>query len=379
MSDLFAFRNAFHAAGLSINLRVRYNNFTPPQTPWQNVQAPPGKFLLAVMLEASVAFTATGAGSTVVSSTDLLDEWLQSYEVSPTSGGGTDRIQTKTRVGCEEVERLVLDTSLGYTNSGWNSATSHIGSYPRAAATAFTTAGTRTDTSELWIPIGGPAASIRLNMAPLSAVWTTPANVSAVYSIGFFEVYSLYSGICAAYENKTATLASGNYQDLIAERVIPSSLAVDIVDFVQQTTTNVTQLMVTDQSGLPIIKCDDAQSINASQYIYPQFAQTIPSYNSLVFFLNKTVPTTFQVSLANSVALDLLFIQVQGPTDVPANPPATTPGTPAVSQIGTQLPGVGPTPNTPISPSGSGSGSATPGPSGPGTTAGKKFAGYPGR
>lgn len=368
-----AFRNAFHAAALSVNMRVRRTNVAAPTVNWENVQAPPGKYLLAVMLEWSVALTATAA-TAVNAGTDILDEFIQGVEISPVAGGGAARIQTKSRKATEELERLVLDTSLSYTNAGWNAADAHIGSYPRIAAAAFAGAGARTDTAEVWLPVGGLAASIRITMPTLGTVFTTPANVTGVYTLGYFEVYSLYNGVVAAFENVTGTLAASSYIDLVGQNVVPTGLAVDIVTFIGETTANLTQIQVNDQHSLPVVSIDTTQTMNATQFIYPMFAQTTPSYGGLTYFLNKSVVTTFKVSLAAAGVLDILFIQVQGPSSVPENPAQTTPTTPAVTQVGSPAPGTGPTPSPPTGQTGSAQSGGSGGISS--YTGPRKFAGF---
>jgi hypothetical protein len=340
MSDLSAFQTAFHSSGLSLSLRNRYNNFTAGQNPWINVQAPPSKNVIAVMLEASIALSASGAAS-ITTGQDVLDEWFSQLEISPSSATAP-RIFLKTRKGAEELERLALDTAQGWASQAIAAASPHIGSYARSASAAFTASGTRTDTSELWTPVGGPAASVRLTISAISAAFQSNVTVSS-YTIGFFEVYSIYSGTVAAFENKTATLASGNNQDMMALNVYPGGIAADLVSIVGETTTDVTAVYMCDQSGAYVINMDDTQGINASQYVYPRFASNNPTYSALCFQLYKTIPSQFRISLANSVALDFLWVQCMGPDVAPANPAGNTATTPETSRTGTPNPAVGPT------------------------------------
>jgi hypothetical protein len=340
-SQLIAFQDAFHFAGLSLSLRTRRNNFTVGANDWIACQAPPSApNLLVVMLEASIAMTASGAAAITVGST-ILDEWFSQLEVSPQAATAA-RIFLKTRKGAEEFERLVLDSSQSKAGDAAatpfiTGPTTHLGSYSRSAQAAFGGAGSRTDTSELWVAIGGSAATLRLTIAPVSSAWQSNVTVNS-YTIGFFEVYSVYTGTVAAFENQTATLASGNNQDIMALNVYPAGLATDIVSIVTQTTTNITAVYITDATGGFIVNMDDTQSINAQPFVYPRFSTALPSYSAIILYLHKTVPTSFRLSLANSVALDFLWLGCSGPSAVSIDVAAATPAPDETQRTGTPVP-----------------------------------------
>jgi hypothetical protein len=339
MSEIVAFQNAFHSAGLSISNRRRLSNLATGFSPWQTLNAPPGKNVLACSLQGSVPLTASGAVS-LVNGADLLTEWVDQVQVAATEGT-QPRIETATTFGCEELERVCFDTAQGWSAGDIADQSGSIGSYKRATPANFTTEGSRTDTSELWVPVGGPSAALRFHIPSITGAYATLVTVSS-YTVAWFEVYSPYGGVVAANETITPSLGTGN-QDF--QQFVPKNQAVDLVSFIgtSGTVTYVTEVYMTDNTGASVINMDSAQSITATQYVYPRFATNAPTYNALCFQLNKTYPVSFRVKVGSASTFDILWVAFQGANTAPANTPSATPAPPAVNQVGRPVTGIGPT------------------------------------
>lgn len=344
MSEMFAFQNAFHAAALSVSNRRRLGTIAVGNSPWITVNAPPGRNVLAVMLQADVVLVSTAAEA-ATASTDVLFEWIDQVKVAPTEGTNP-RTETATTFGTEELERVCFDTAQGWSSGDIAAQSNHIGSYARAAATNFASPVTRTDTSELWVPVGGPGGAIMFHVPAITGVFAANVTVTT-YTVAWFEVYSPYSGVVAAIEKITPTLATGN-QDF--QQYVPQNMAVDFMSFVgtNATTTNIGELYMTDNTGAQVINMDSgptsAEAITATQYIYPRFATNAPTYSALCFSLNKTYPVTLRVKVLVSKAFNILFIAITGPNIAAPNKASPTPAPAATSQVGPGNPAIGPTP-----------------------------------
>jgi hypothetical protein len=345
MTDISAFQNAFHVAGLSTNMRRRLGSLSPGWTPWITLNAPPGKFVLACVLGADVALTDTGANNAVAGA-DLLYEWIDGYQVAPREGT-TARTEVVTTSGCEEVERVCFDTAVGWTSGDIAAVSGHLGSYARAVPGNFGSTTTRTDTSELWVPVGGQSAAIKFHIPSITASFA--AGVTATYTVSWGEVYSLYAGVVAAIETVTASLAVGN-QDF--QQFVPKGMAVDFFSILGvEANTDMSEISMTDNTGASIINMDTGpttgEMIAASAYVYPRFATNTPSYDSLLFYFHKTYPVTLKCKVLVAQTFDLVFVAFSGGTVAPAPDPSPTPSPALVKQTGVSVTGIGPTPMKP--------------------------------
>lgn len=305
---------------------------------WFNVTSPvANKRVLAASFEFTSYLTATATVATQVNNPagqaiDVLDEFLDQLQVGPAPNANA-RSSIETRESAEEVERICFN--LPY-------------SYPRPAPHSFTaTAGTASDSAVLLVPIGGPAASVRVHVPSITGVYT--ASVTGTVSVTVHAIIGSVSTVITFQDGQTGQLAVGR-NDL--SNYFPANLSPDYLSMVGDTVTSVTTMFVTGQNGAVIVDIDSAGLMGAMQAAIAPATTKSAGFNTLAFSLQKARFRTIRDTLAVAEAQQLLWVSFDGgevaPTPAPA---AATPSTPAYSNVGYPLAGAMPA----TSPTGAGS------------------------
>jgi hypothetical protein len=275
--------------------------------------------VLAAYVKFSYTVTGTPAAQTHA---DQLDILLGQVQVAAASNV-VPRSQTITRRFMEDVEQITFDTNFLGTST-----------YPRAAPQ--TSAGTYT--AQFWVPIGGPAAALRILLPSATNAYTT-----AAVAINSITVYGIEGGndtVAAFQENNTPSLGT-SIQSL--KNYVPAAIAPDVMVMVGDTSTSVTQLFISDQNGQISVAVTDMDAVQYGMVAItprtgPLGNTALPGGGSLTIDLGVPlqggVLTTFQAAFASATTHDIGAIQYSGSGEVPANNPQTTPVPPATSQTG---------------------------------------------
>jgi hypothetical protein len=336
--EVYASSIRYTAGGLMYRNRIE-NLGTGASPPWL-VQGPPNMGVAAISAQASVTLSSSQAQA-VVASTDLLDEWLSYYKVSPTDGS-PGRIVTQTRIGSEEVERKLIQPAI---NTG-SSTTPNPGSYPRSAPAAFTASGSRVDTSSIMVPIGTPAGSsmsFKFWAPPVTATYAAHVTRTQL-TVAVFQVNSLWTGTVSVYESNTNVLGTGLKDLLVNGLKVPDGFSPDGVLLLGMVPgTDFDQCYVNAESGIELVQMDSTQSFQAvSMFNVAPGVNNTPSYGSTDIPLSQTVPMKFQLNMLISEAVKALWYQVE-PVKLPPPETETPSGEPTTSKTGPTVAGVGPT------------------------------------
>lgn len=332
-----------------VNLNLASPTFVGQQTgivgagwsQWFNLTSPaPSKSVLAASFEFTSHLTASatvatetqnGAGQAI----DQLDEFVDQLQVGP-SPNANARSTIETRESIEEVERVSFN--LPY-------------SYPRAAPHSYTaTTGTASDTQTLLVPVGGPAASVRVHVPAISQVYS--ASVTASVDVVVRVIVGTVSTVITFQDGQTGTLASG-YNDL--SNYFPANLSPDYLSMIGDTTSTVTAFFLTGQNGAVVVDVDTPGMLSTMQAAIAPATTKSTGFNTLAFALQKQRFRTIKDKLAASEAQQLLWISFDGGSVSPTpGASATPPSTPAYQNVGQPLAGAMPA-TTPV---GVGSGSS---------------------
>jgi hypothetical protein len=294
-----------------------------PKTEYVNVLPRNGSYALGVIVEGVLSLTASAAetatatvtvGPTTTAS-DVLDEMLLNMFVCP-APSTNPRSTWLTRLTMEETERVLLDLPRQ--------------SYPRAAPTSFSGAGSRTDTGTIFVPIGGPSGAIQIQPPPISNIFA--ANIttaSVVYNV--YVVSGENPAVVTYRDIQTPSLAI-NRQDF--GTWFPPDMSPDVLIFANETTTTVNTLFITAQDGTVLVDMETTGPMAYAQGTVVPLATT--SYNVLDFALAGKRFATFLANLTTTGARLLGFLQVSGApaSGVTPQPSAQTPATPAKDQVG---------------------------------------------
>ena len=301
----------------------------PAWSQWFSVTSPiPGKNVLAASFEFTANLTASATVATQTQNPssqaiDVLDEFVDQLAVGPAPNVAS-RSTTETRESIEEVERIVFNLPF---------------SYPRGAPHSFTaTTGTATDTATLIVPVGGPAASVRVHVPNITGVYT--ASVTASISITVRAIVGTISSVVTFKDGQTATLSSGQ-NDLSA--YFPANLSPDYLSMVGDTTSTVTAFHLTGQNGSVVVDIDSSGMMSAMQTGIAPATTKSTGFNTLAFALQKLRFRTITEKLASSESQQLLWISVDGGSTAPSpGPSATPPAPPAYAEVGHPLAGGAP-------------------------------------
>jgi hypothetical protein len=274
------------------------------------------------VLAAYVKFVYTVTGTpTAQTHADQLDILLGQVQVAAASNV-VPRSQTITRRLMEDVEQITFDTNFLGTST-----------YPRAAPQ--TSAGSYT--AQFYVPIGGPAAALRLLLPSSTNAYTT-----AAVTINSITVYAIEGGndtVITFQENNTPSLGT-SIQSL--KNYVPAAIAPDVLIMVGDTATTITQLFIADQNGQISVSVTDMDSVQYGMVAItprtgPLGNTAIPGGSLSIdigIALQGGVLTTFQAAFASATTHDVAAIQYAGSGNVPENTPQETPAPPAVDQTG---------------------------------------------
>lgn len=254
------------------------------------------------------SYTVSGTTITPVTGADVLDVVIQGVQVADQAGGKI-RSDAITRKGMEDVEQAAFDTSYGY---------------PRSAPSP--TAGTYT--AFLYVPIGGPAASIRFQMASSTAGYS--AGTVVLNSVTVYKILGDNDTVVAFHEQNTPSLGSG-LQDMHA--YLSPSLAPSLIVLVTDTSSGITLVNLAGQKGNLLVTAADIDAVSNGAIAYTP--RTGALAQGVALAADETVPSVFQVQFGSAETHDLLEIQFGGSqvTNPPPHP-ETTPASPAVDTVG---------------------------------------------
>ncbi len=307
-TTIAAFRDAFRqqagkpnfksqqTTGLSYGQWTQWFDMTPNTQP--NVVAGYFKF----------SYTVSGTTITPVSGADQLDAVIAEVQVAP-SPGTAPRSQAITRRGMEMIEQESFDVNYGY---------------PRAAPPS--TAGTYTPF--LYVPIGGEAAAVRFQMASATAAYS--AGTVVFNSVTAYTVEAENTTVVSFNEQNTPALGSG-LQDMT--NYISKNISPDLVVLVGESSSTVTQVMMSGGNGKLAINAVDVDAISNGAAAFSPI--TGAPFAGLGIAAEQIYPNIFQVDFAAATTHDVLEVQYSGSTENAPQKPETTPATPASSQVGT--------------------------------------------
>ncbi|MCI4357390.1 MAG: hypothetical protein L3K18_09715 [Thermoplasmata archaeon] len=309
-----------------------YNVIAAGNTNYMPVTTTMGMNLHAVVVEALVSVTGTGATTTVAGS-DTLDLALLNYEVSNQVGGGI-RCKTITRKGSEEAERLFVQPP---------TTTNFI--YPRASATTFTAGGGTTTYQLVFIipSAGGSAANVRIYWPGSASTFTTTANISAMTcTYNLYAVPTLSTFRTAFQEVQTRVLGAGQ-QDVQSD--LPAGMAPDLVELVGtgwgSSSTTVSKIVVDAQGGAGrSVDFEDQYVGNALQTLYPPTSAA--NQTNALFNMHKQRADHLYITTGTSwsASLDMLFCELDGGVSlVETENPAATAAPAIANQIADTGPG----------------------------------------
>lgn len=306
-TDLEAYRAEFaRQAGKPIFIEQQTSGLSAGQySQWFDLTPITKKNVLA----AKVKFTYTLSGSpVVVSNTDILDVLLGQVQVAA-SARTAPRSQTITRKFMEDIEQAVFDTNY---------------SYPRAAPSATT----GTYSASFYVPIGGPAAALRLLLA--SATNAYSAGTVVIDSVTVYVIEGDGEQVFAFKENNTPSLGT-SLQSLA--RYLPDDIAADLVIMEGDASSDISQIYVVDQTGRVIVTSTDLDVVTDGALALTPRTGALGS-GSTAFLAQKSVFRIFQMAFAASGVHDIGVLEVSGPAQAPQNSPQTTPSEPATKDVG---------------------------------------------
>jgi len=283
------------------------------------------KSVLGCVVKVVYVLTSTNVGSYApIAGTDVLDPILSnggSVEIAPTSGA-MPRAKTLTRKFLEFIWAVTTNTS-----------------FTVAALPTFASASSITETVSFFVPVGGPAANIRILLAgSLAASYTTGVTISFT-SVETQVISSNFTGIAAFNETLTASLGSG-LQDVLA--YAPKNVAPDVVFLQGESSTTITQCYITEANGYIMVQStstDAMQSVGSAQ-VAPIAGATYTTAAGFVIPANGKVFSTFQVTFNSATTHNIGFLAVQGgETTAPNSTPQPTAAPNAAEQIGMPGPG----------------------------------------
>ena len=244
---------------------------------------------------------------TTVSGADQLDAVIQQVEVGPSSGMAY-RSKAITRKGMEDIEQTTFDVNY---------------SYPRTAVS--TTTGTFTPF--LYVPIGGPAASVRFLLASSTAAFS--AGTVTINSVTAYSIEGENSSVVSFNEQNTPSLGS-SIQDMTP--YISKTIAPDLIILEGETTATVTQVFAADQQNSIIIAATDIDAAANGAIAWSPI--TGAPKNGLGLVAQQAVPSIFQVNFTSATTHDVLEIQIAGGTSNQAQSAQVTPAPPASQNVG---------------------------------------------
>lgn len=278
------------------------------------------KSVLGALVQFAITYTAGAAQSAVATQTvgttttptDLLDGGFNQIEVAPAPNANARSTITQ-RMAAEELERITLNIK-GYT-------------YPRAVPAAFAGAGSRTDTTQIFVPIGGPGAAVRFQIPNVTAVYA--ANVTATVIVTVYVVSGDQDCVVTYNEKQTPPLGTGR-NDM--GPYFPVDMAPDFVCFLNETIATTTIVYVTAADGTILVDFQDTGLITVAQagVVAPD---TTITYNDLVFALDRKRFLTFLATFGTAGVRDIFWIEYAGSTvtnpapnqaPIPSNVPAST-------------------------------------------------------
>lgn len=261
------------------------------------------------VLAAYVKFTYTVAGTpSAQAGADKLDIILGQVQVASTPRA-MPRTQTITRKFFEDVEQVSFDTNYGY---------------PRAAPQ--TSAGTYS--AFFYVPVGGPAAALRLLLPSSTNAYTTAAVT--INSITVYAIEGDNDTVISFKENNTPSLGTSIQS---VRGFLPDDIAPDVLIFQGDTSATITQLFLVDQTNTIVVAATDTDAAsNGLLAITPRTGAL--GTTDFGVTLQGAVLKVAQAAFASATTHDIGVIQYAGSGDVPANSPQTTPSPPAVSDTG---------------------------------------------
>ena len=306
-TDIEAYRTEFaRQAGKPVFIEQQTSGLTAGQySQWFDLTPLTKKNVLAAKVKFSYTVSGTPA---VVAGADILDVLLGQVQVAASSRTAP-RTQTITRKFSEDVEQAALDTNYGY---------------PRAAPSA--TAGTYT--ASFYVPIGGPAASLRILLA--SATNAYSAGTVVINNITVYVVEGDAEQVFAYKENNTPSLGT-SLQSLA--RYLPDDIAPDIVIMEGDAASNITQIYAVDANGRILVTSTDLDVVTDGALALTPRTGKLGS-GSVAFLAQKAVLRIFQVAFAAAGTHDIGVLEISGPSSVAPNTAQTTVGTPATKDVG---------------------------------------------
>lgn len=319
---LTGFREAFQRDAANIQFSEIHSGgdlAAGSPTPWYNFTPQNGKSnVLGAWFHCIYVLTASAAQSPV-SGSDALSPILDNggrIDVGA-APGAPGRSQNLTRQ---------------FVEFNWAVTTNY--SFSVASLPTFASAGTSTVTVDFFVPLGGTAAAVRITL-PATIAASYAADVTISYTSIESEVLSSdYTGVCAFREEKTATLSSGTLTSVL--QYLPKDIAPDAAFMQGESSTTITQVLITALSGPPIVNSTTTGALEtAAASIAPVAGATYTTTAGFVLSLNQKQFNTWQMNFNSSTTHYVGFIQVAGgATTLPNLTPAPTQATPAVSQTG---------------------------------------------
>lgn len=332
---LIAFRDAYSrdAGNLSFGEQVTTGLTAGTPTPWFSAVPKNGKpNVLGMVFKCVYALTATGA-ITPQAGTDVLDPLLQYGQIDVSgASGAAGRSQNLTRQFIEFVYAAFTNTA-----------------FTIAALPTFASTGAATVTVSFFIPLGGPAAAVRLKLpaAILGAAgsagvpaypYATAATITISYtSITSYIVSTDFTGVAAFREEKTPVLGTG-MQSLM--NFIPKDVAPDASFQLGETggsAGTITQVLVQDITGVNEVTATDTDALQLGAAAYaPVAGATYTTTAGFVMALDGKQFSIFEENFAASNAHYIGFAQCSNGAETISNiEPQPTAATPAVQNTGT--------------------------------------------
>jgi hypothetical protein len=293
-------------------------------TPFFAVNAPPGKSIGGLYVEATATATAT-AGASAIAGSDVLDLVVGGYNISD-SPNADARCRTVTRLGVEEAERLLFAPS--------NSAQYK---YPRATASSITAANlTPAYVVPFIIPCGESTDAVQVAFKLPTVAASFSASVTSI-SVQYvvYPIPSVSPATIAFVESPLPQYGANAVVPL--EQYQPTNISPDLVDFVGSTAATFTNIAGYDTTGNEQFNMLTTTAIQSAQYGWPGVSDSTASC-----FVNMggSRASRLAVNLAVTASLDVLWIQVADvPTAGPTEGHDVTPTTPATSKQGQSVNG----------------------------------------
>jgi hypothetical protein len=299
------------------------------RTQWfQLVPRVEGEYVEAALVTIQTSVTTGATTYASVAGAVQLDAQLLQIFVAP-QAMTAPRSYTSSRLGCQEVERLVFamdDTSI---------------SYPGTAVATIASVTTVTLTNSILVPVGGMGAAIAFQTGSIAAAYTgASATISSTYTVR--TVSGLNPTVITFKDDFTNSLASGAAVD-ITTYLNDANLSANWIDFVGCATSTLEGLTITGADGSFLVDFNDAQSSLAGGSI-GQMQKYISKSNylaaSTAFNLRRQGVWKASANLAAAGALEILRIEATGGPAVGSHVPAApTAAPPASRQTGRAVAG----------------------------------------